>query len=143
MGSVFYIGLSVFYFSFCFKRFSLFKFSLYTASLTEIQSRPNANVTLPCNVTWPSGLFGDDQSLISISWFSNGSAIASFRNATPHIKEGYSWEINDFVNGDLSLTILRASLDLQGLYECKVDYNSTMLHFSNVTFSILGMCLGL
>ncbi|XP_029693725.1 tyrosine-protein phosphatase non-receptor type substrate 1 isoform X3 [Takifugu rubripes] len=102
------------------------------ASLTEIQSRPNANATLPCNVTGPS-----DLSLLSISWMRNGSAVALFRNTTSTINEGYSWNISDFVNGDFSLTVLRASLNLQGLYECKVDYNSTILHSSNVTLSIL------
>ncbi|XP_056882452.1 uncharacterized protein si:ch211-180a12.2 isoform X1 [Takifugu flavidus] len=102
------------------------------ASLTEIQSRPNANATLPCNVTGPS-----DLSLLSVSWIRNGSAVALFRNTTSTINEGYSWNISDFVNGDFSLTVLRASLNLQGLYECKVDYNSTILHSSNVTLSIL------
>lgn len=68
--------------------------------------------------------------------------MASFRNTMSNIEEGYSWNISDFVNGDFSLTVLRASLDLQGLFECIVDYNSTILHSSNVTLSILGMCLG-
>lgn len=113
------------------------------ASLTEIQSRPNANATLPCNVTVPSDLPWDDKSLISVSWISNGSAVASFRKERSAVKEGYSWDSDVFVSGDFSLTVLRASLDLQGLYECKVAYNSTMLHSCNVTLSILGMCLGL
>ncbi|XP_039991875.1 uncharacterized protein si:ch211-180a12.2 [Xiphias gladius] len=78
-----------------------------------------------------------DQSLINVSWISNGSEIASLGKAVTQIKESFSWDTSDFVSGDFSLTILRASLDLQGLYECTVSYNSTMLHSSNVTFGIL------
>lgn len=114
---------------------------MLTASLTEIQSRPNANATLPCNVTVPSDQPWNDKSLLSVNWTSNGAAIASFRNESSTIKEGYSWNNNLFVSRDFSLTVLRASLHLQGLYECKIGYNSTILHSSNVTFSILGMCL--
>lgn len=91
----------------------------------------------------PSGLPQDGKSLINVSWISNGSAIASLRNGSSTIKEGYSWDNNVFVSGDFSLTVLRASLHLQGLYKCKVEYNNTILHSCNVTFSILGMCLGL
>lgn len=114
-----------------------------TASPTEIQSRPNVNASLPCIVIAPPDLLWVDKSLISVSWISNGSAIASFRNESSTIKEGFSWDKSVFVSGDFSLTVLRASLDLQGLYECNVGYNSTILHSYNVTFSILGMCLGL
>uniref|UniRef100_H3DCM3 Si:ch211-180a12.2 n=1 Tax=Tetraodon nigroviridis TaxID=99883 RepID=H3DCM3_TETNG len=108
-----------------------------TASPTEIQSRPNVNASLPCIVIAPPDLFWVDKSLISVSWISNGSAIASFRNESSTIKEGFSWDKSVFVSGDFSLTVLRASLDLQGLYECNVGYNSTILHSYNVTFSIL------
>ncbi|XP_037610758.1 uncharacterized protein si:ch211-180a12.2 isoform X1 [Sebastes umbrosus] len=108
-------------------------------SPSEIQAGPNTNASLPCNVTFPLSLKGDkiDKSLIKGSWISNGSDIASFGEATTHIKEGFSWDTSDFVNGDFSLIVLRASLNLQGVYECTVSYNSTILHSSNVTFSIL------
>ncbi|KAK7919660.1 hypothetical protein WMY93_010944 [Mugilogobius chulae] len=37
----------------------------------------------------------------------------------------------------LSLTIIKASLILQGVYECTVSYNYTQLHSDNVTFNIV------
>lgn len=112
-------------------------------SPSEIQASPNANATLPCNVTFPPSVKGNeiDQSVIKVSWIRNGSDIASFSRAATKIKEGFTWDTREFVNGDFSLTILRAGLHLQGVYECKVSYNSTMLHSSNTTFSILGMSL--
>ncbi|CAK6970949.1 uncharacterized protein si:ch211-180a12.2 isoform X1 [Scomber scombrus] len=108
-------------------------------SPTEIQAGPNTNATLPCNVTFPLSVTGDiiNKSLIEVNWTRNDSDIASFGKAPADIKEGFSWNTSDFVNGDFSLTILRASLNVQGVYECTVSYNSIMLHFSNVTFSIL------
>ncbi len=117
--------------------------SLLTVSPTEKQARPNANPTLPCNVTFPLSVKGDkiDKSLIGVSWMSNGSDIASFGKAATQIKAGFGWDTSDFITGDFSLTILRASLSLQGVYECTVSYNSTMLHSSNITFSIVGMSL--
>lgn len=123
--------------------FSPSELSLLAVSPSEIQASPNANATLPCNVTLPPFEKGDktDGSLINVSWISNGSDIASFSNAVTKIKEGFGWDTREFVNGDFSLTILRASLGLQGVYECKVSYNSTTLHSSNITFSILGMSL--
>lgn len=122
---------------------SKLSFSAHTVSPSEIQASPNTNATLPCNVTFPGSAAGDkiDKSLITVSWVSNGSATASFKEAAPQIKEGFSWDTSDFVSGDFSLTVLRAGLDLQGVYECTVSYNSTTLHSSNVTFSILGMSL--
>lgn len=111
---------------------------MLTVSPSEIQTSPNTNATLPCNVTL--FVLGDriDQSLIKVSWISNGSDIASFQNAATQIRNGFSWDASDFVNGDFSLTLLRAGLDQQGVYECTVSYNSTLLHSSNVSFSILG-----
>ncbi|KAK2884822.1 uncharacterized protein si:ch211-180a12.2 isoform X2 [Channa argus] len=108
-------------------------------SPSEIQSSPNTNVSLPCNVTFPLSVNGEkiNQSLITVSWISNGSDIASFEKAATQIKEGFSWEPSDFINGDFSLTILRASLDLQGVYECKIRYITTVLHSTNVSFIIL------
>ncbi|KAE8284268.1 hypothetical protein D5F01_LYC17599 [Larimichthys crocea] len=95
----------------------------------QIQRRP-----CPCYVTFPLSVTGDeiDKSLIKVSWTSNGSDIASFSEAETQIKDGFRWDTRDFVNGDFSLTIPRASSDLQGLYECRVSYNSTTLHSSNV-----------
>lgn len=108
---------------------------------SEIQAGPNANASLPCNVTFPASVTGGQilQALIQVSWISNGTSIASFDNAATNIKPGFSLDPSAFVSGDFSLTILRASLHLQGVYECKVSYNSTTLHSSNVTFGILGM----
>ncbi|XP_032358285.1 uncharacterized protein si:ch211-180a12.2 isoform X2 [Etheostoma spectabile] len=108
-------------------------------SPSEIQASPNTNATLPCNVTFPLSAKGDkmDKSLIKASWINNGSDIASFREAATQIKEGFSWDTTGFINGDFSLTVLRAGLDLQGQYECTISYNSTMLHSSNVTLRIL------
>lgn len=117
--------------------------SLLTASPSEIQTSPNTNATLPCNVTFPLFANGDeiDQSLIKVSWVSNGSAVASFEKAATQIEDGFSWDASDFDNGDFSLTLLRASLDLQGVYECVVSYNSTVLHSSNVSFNVIGKSL--
>lgn len=72
---------------------------------------------------------------------SKGFEIASFKKAATQIEDGFSWDAGDFDNGDFSLTLLRASLDLQGVYECMVSYNSTVLHSSNVSFSVLGRSL--
>ncbi|KAF7659510.1 hypothetical protein LDENG_00295880 [Lucifuga dentata] len=108
-------------------------------SPTEIQARPHTTATLPCDVTFPPSVTRDkiDKSLIEVSWISNGSDIASFEEATTQIKEGFSWNAGEFVNGDFSLTILKASLNLQGIYNCTVSYNSTQLHSSTVIFTIL------
>ncbi|KAK2820327.1 hypothetical protein Q5P01_023286 [Channa striata] len=108
------------------------------ASPSEIQSSPNANATLPCVATLPLSLNVEEinQSLITVSWRSNGSDIASFGNAASQIKEGFSWDPSDFINGDFSLTVLRAGPDLQGVYECTIRYNATVWHATNVTFSI-------
>ncbi|KAI9536696.1 hypothetical protein NQZ68_031771 [Dissostichus eleginoides] len=108
-------------------------------SSSEIQASPNTNAVLPCNVTFPQSATVDkiETSLINVSWMSNGSDIASSRETVTKIKEGFSWDISNFVNGDFSLTVLRAGLSLQGVYECTVSYNSTMLHSSNVTLSIV------
>uniref|UniRef100_UPI0037E9C2C1 uncharacterized protein n=1 Tax=Semicossyphus pulcher TaxID=241346 RepID=UPI0037E9C2C1 len=103
-------------------------------SPSEIQASPNTNATLPCNVTLPTSV---NDSLIKAGWTRNGFEIATFTEAVTRIKEGFSWDTSDFLNGDFSLTILRASLDLQGVYECTVSYNSATLHSSNTTFSIL------
>ena len=92
-------------------------------------------------MTIPPSLTGDkiDKALFDVSWISNGTDIASFSKAAMQIKKGFSWDTAVFVNGDFSLTVLGASLNLQGVYECTVSYNSTMLHSRNVTLSILGM----
>lgn len=105
----------------------------------EIQANPNTIATLPCNVTFPDFLKGDkmNESLIRASWMCNGSDVASFGETLSEIKEGFSWVVADFVYGDFSLTILKASLGLQGLYECTVSYNATQIHSDNVTFSIV------
>ncbi|KAM4526351.1 uncharacterized protein V3H82_000772 [Fundulus diaphanus] len=104
-------------------------------SSDEIQAAPNTNATLPCNVSIP----GDrvDLSLIRVNWTRNHLSVASFGGAEAQIKEGFSWDPTDFASGDFSLIILRASLDLQGVYECTVSNNSKDLHSSNATFSIL------
>ncbi|XP_069011765.1 uncharacterized protein [Embiotoca jacksoni] len=104
-------------------------------SSSEIQASPNTNATLPCNVTLPASV--TDASSINVTWISNSTVVASFGKAAPQIKEGFSWNTTDFSSGDFSLTILKASLDLQGVYKCTVGYQSTTLHSSNVTFSIL------
>lgn len=116
---------------------------LFTVSSSEMQASPNTNAVLPCNVTFPQSATVDniEKSLINVSWMSNGSDIASSRETVTKIKEGFSWDISNFVNGDFSLTVLRAELSLQGVYECTVSYNSTMLHSSNVTLNIVGMLL--
>ncbi|KAG8009162.1 Class II histocompatibility antigen, partial [Nibea albiflora] len=108
--------------------------SLLTGSPNEIQISPNTKTTLPCYVAFPLSVTGDeiDKSLIEVSWTSNGSDIASLSQAETQIKDGFRWDTRDFVNGDFSLTIPRASPDLQGLYECRVSYNSTTLLSSNV-----------
>lgn len=112
--------------------------SLLSVSSSEIQASPNTNATLPCYVTLFAEGDNINQSLIAVSWIKNGSEIASFGKAATQIKEGFSWDNADFVNGDFSLVVLKASLDLQGMYECTISYNFTILHYSNVTFSIIG-----
>uniref|UniRef100_A0AAQ5WXF5 Ig-like domain-containing protein n=1 Tax=Amphiprion ocellaris TaxID=80972 RepID=A0AAQ5WXF5_AMPOC len=108
---------------------SIALFSLYLkflflllVSSSEVQASPNTNATLPCNVTLPVPVKEGkiDKSLITVRWISNGSDIALFGKAATQIKEGFSWDTTDFINGDFSLTVLKASLDLQGVYECTV-----------------------
>lgn len=89
-------------------------------------------------MTLPDGI---DESLIEAGWMSNGSGIASFRKAATQVKEGFSWDTREFVNGDFSLTVLKARFDLQGIYNCTVSYNSTRLHSGDVIFTILGTSL--
>uniref|UniRef100_A0A3Q3GD09 Si:ch211-180a12.2 n=1 Tax=Labrus bergylta TaxID=56723 RepID=A0A3Q3GD09_9LABR len=93
-----------------------------SVSPSGIQASPNSNATLPCNVTIPPYVDKIDKSLIKAGWTKNGSDIASFTQAVTQIKEGFRWDTGDFINGDFSLTILRASLELQGLYECTITF---------------------
>lgn len=106
---------------------------------SEIQTSPNTLAILPCDVTLPVSIEEDNivKSLFKVNWISNNSTIASFSKNTTQIKEGFSWDTRDFINGNFSLTVLRASPSLQGVYECTVSYNSTMLHSSNVTFDVV------
>lgn len=106
-------------------------------SSSDIQASPDTNAALPCNVMLSATENNTVQSGITVRWVKNGSEIASFGKGSTQIKEGFSWDTADFINGDFSLVILKASFDLQGVYECTVSYNVTILHSSNVTFSIL------
>ncbi|CAN9509072.1 unnamed protein product [Ophioblennius macclurei] len=103
-------------------------------SSTEIHASPNTTATLPCNVTLPNPV---TTSLIEARWTMNGSDIVSFPTVPPVINETFIWDPTEFIKGDFSLTILKAALDLQGLYECTVKYNSDLVHARNVTFGIL------
>uniref|UniRef100_A0A1A7X5G0 Natural killer cell cytotoxicity receptor 3 ligand 1 n=1 Tax=Iconisemion striatum TaxID=60296 RepID=A0A1A7X5G0_9TELE len=104
-------------------------------SSEEIQASLNTNASLPCNFS----IAGDnpDVSLIKVSWIRDGSEVASFGEAAAEIKEGFSWNTADFIHGDFSLTVLTASLRLQGVYECSVSINATTLLSSNVTFTVI------
>ncbi|XP_061667122.1 uncharacterized protein si:ch211-180a12.2 isoform X2 [Syngnathoides biaculeatus] len=101
----------------------------------DIQARLNTNASLPCNVTLK--LDDVDDAPLEANWASNGSAVASFKNATAQIKDGFVWTTGLFRNGDFSLTVLRVGLSLQGVYECTVRYNSSALHSSMVTLSVI------
>lgn len=113
-------------------------FSHHTVSPTEVKASPNTNALLPCTVTFAPSENKINESLIDASWMSNGSVVASFGGTTEDVKDGFSWDTSEFVNGTFSLTVLKASLSLQGAYECRVSYNSSELDSSNVTLSILG-----
>ncbi|XP_062416163.1 uncharacterized protein si:ch211-180a12.2 isoform X1 [Pungitius pungitius] len=108
------------------------------ASPSEIQAGPNANATLPCNVTLPLSLDGHhvDPSLLAVLWTTNGSVVASVGEAASQVEDGFSLD-GDLSNGDFSLTVLGVRLGLQGVYECTVSCNSTTLHSSNTTLSVL------
>ncbi|XP_019902525.2 uncharacterized protein si:ch211-180a12.2 isoform X2 [Esox lucius] len=102
-------------------------------STTEIWVWPYTSAFLPCSVSVPV----IDQSILGVSWTSNESVIASFGTRYGHhINKGVSWDTSLFVNGTFSLTLLNATLDQQGVYECNVFYNASELHFSNVTIGI-------
>lgn len=106
-------------------------------SLAEFEASPNTNITFPCNVS-----LNEDQrdvSLMKVKWIRNGSDVASFGETATMIQNGFRWNNESFINGDFSITLLKASLTLQGVYECTVIYNSSSIHTSNVTFSITGM----
>ncbi|XP_076007856.1 uncharacterized protein LOC143001896 [Genypterus blacodes] len=103
-------------------------------SPTEVQAGLDALASLPCNVTLPHEAV---LSLVEAGWTSNGSDVASFGNTATQIKDGFSWDNGEFVRGDFSLTVLKAALDLQGVYNCTVSYNSTLLHSSDVALTIL------
>ncbi|XP_077358061.1 uncharacterized protein LOC144004608 isoform X2 [Festucalex cinctus] len=102
------------------------------ASSVDIQARPKTNVSLPCNVSLKL-----DEALVEVDWVSNGSGVASFKNATARIKDGFFWTTGHFLNGDFSVTVLDVSLSLQGAYECTVRYESGMLLSSTVTLSVI------
>ncbi|KAF6734746.1 Tyrosine-protein phosphatase non-receptor type substrate 1 [Oryzias melastigma] len=105
-------------------------------SLAEIEASPNTTVTFPCNVS-----LSEDQrdvSLMKVKWIKNGSdVVASFGETPATIWDGFSWNNESFINGDFSITLLKANLDLEGVYECSVSYNSSSIHTSNVTFGIV------
>ncbi|XP_064820782.1 uncharacterized protein si:ch211-180a12.2 isoform X1 [Oncorhynchus masou masou] len=102
-------------------------------SPTEVWVRPHTSALLPCSISVPP--VGD--SLLGISWTFNGSRIASFGTTDDnHVDKGFSWDTSLFVNGTFSLTVLNATLDQQGVYECQVRYNVSELHSSNVTLDI-------
>ncbi|XP_047232947.1 uncharacterized protein si:ch211-180a12.2 isoform X2 [Girardinichthys multiradiatus] len=104
-------------------------------SSNEIQAYPNTNATLPCKISIQEDKM--DVSLIRVNWTRGDSSVATFGGAEEQVKDGFSWDPTDFTDGDFSLTVLQASLGLQGVYECRVSYNFTDLPSSNVTFSIL------
>ncbi|KAJ7984482.1 hypothetical protein DPEC_G00355280 [Dallia pectoralis] len=114
--------------------FCLYLFPLtQPVSPTEIWVRPNTSAILPCSVSIPL----IDQSVLEVSWTSNTSVIASFGTRDGnHMENGVSWDTSLFVNGTFSLTLLNATFDKQGVYECHVSYNSSDLHLSNVTLGI-------
>ncbi|XP_041740643.2 uncharacterized protein si:ch211-180a12.2 isoform X2 [Coregonus clupeaformis] len=102
-------------------------------SPTDVWVRPYASALLPCSISVPPV----DDSLLGVSWTSNGSHIASFGTTDDnHVDKGFNWDTSLFVNGTFSLTVLNATLDQQGVYECKVSYNISELHSSNVTLGI-------
>nr|XP_029485625.1 uncharacterized protein LOC115106735 isoform X3 [Oncorhynchus nerka] len=102
-------------------------------SPTEVWVRPHTSALLPCSISVPP--VGD--SLLGISWTFNGSHIASFGTTDDnHVDKGFSWDTSLFVNGTFSLTVLNATLDQQGVYECQIRYNVSELHSSNVTLDI-------
>lgn len=110
-------------------------------SASEVQAGPNINATLPCNVTLSPSMQGDkmNKSLLEVHWTRNSSDVASYIRGAEQVNPGFSWDTQGFNNGDFSLTVLRTSLGLQGVYTCTVNYNYVELDSSNVTLSILGM----
>lgn len=94
-------------------------------------------------MAFPPSATGDeiDESLLRVRWTTNGSEVALFGGAGPHIKEGFSWNVSRFVHGDFSLSVLGAGLRLQGEYRCTVHYNATALHSGTVALSIVGTCV--
>nr|XP_061807652.1 uncharacterized protein LOC133598882 [Nerophis lumbriciformis] len=101
-----------------------------------IQARLNTNVSLPCNVTLK--LDEVDENLVEVDWVSNnGTSVASFKNATEQIKDGFFWTTDHFLIGDFSVNILSVGLSMQGVYECTVYYDSRKLHAGNVTLSVI------
>lgn len=111
----------------------------FLVSSSDIEASPDTNATLPCSVALSATGSDSVQSGITVRWVKNGSEIASFGEGVTQIKAGFSWDPADFVNGDFSLVILKASFDLQGVYECTASHNVTILHSSKVTLSLLGM----
>ena len=117
---------------------TVFLFLLLTASSADVTVSPYTDALLPCSATLPPGA---QEALLQVSWATNGSEIASFRNATQHIKNGLSWDTSLFLNGTFGLVVLNASFASQGLFECTVTYNSTQRDTANVTLSIQGKSL--
>ncbi|XP_056152658.1 uncharacterized protein si:ch211-180a12.2 [Lampris incognitus] len=108
-------------------------------SPVEVRASPNSTALLPCATSLPPFTDEDEiiRSLIQVSWLANGSDIASFGNTTGHIRDSFSWDTSQFVNGNFSLTVSRTGLDLQGPYNCTVSYNSTVLLSETITLRIL------
>ncbi|KAL0984515.1 hypothetical protein UPYG_G00142470 [Umbra pygmaea] len=104
-----------------------------TVSPTEVWVWSYTPAILPCSFTIPP----TDQSLLAVSWTSNESVLASFGTSDGnHVVKGVSWDTSLFGNGTFSLTVFNATLGQQGVYECKVFYNASEIHFSKVTLGI-------
>ncbi|XP_037135011.1 uncharacterized protein si:ch211-180a12.2 isoform X1 [Syngnathus acus] len=103
-------------------------------SSADIQAEANTNASLPCNVALK--LDKVDEASIEVNWVRNGSVVASFKNATAWIDDNFFWTPGRFLSGDFSVSVLRVGLSLQGVYECTVRYNSTILDSSTVTLSV-------
>ncbi|XP_077481363.1 uncharacterized protein LOC144092444 isoform X1 [Stigmatopora argus] len=104
-------------------------------SSTVIEAQVNTNVSLPCNVTLK--LEQVEENLLEVDWVSNGTSVASFKNVTAQIKDGFFWNVDHFLNGDFSVSVLAVGLSVQGVYECTVRYNSEKLHSTNVTLNVI------
>ncbi|XP_028820718.1 LOW QUALITY PROTEIN: uncharacterized protein LOC114770965 [Denticeps clupeoides] len=95
----------------------------------------HSSVELPCAASLDGSVI---TTLLGAFWSHEGSVIASYSPGTndTDTDDGFYWETSKFQNGSFPLMIQKVMLNQQGEYHCRISYNATHVHYSNLTLII-------